>query len=217
MGNLVLFAADWTKIIVPIVFFVLWALQQVAAGRQKAAKAPRAPRPQKPRPDAAEALRRQIETYLAETEQGEGAAAKGPAGATRKDRRGAATARQSADRPRSDAKRPAEPRPAQPRTQPSGPERLEPQRLEPEATDQASVASEVVASHIAEHVEDLYDHRVGHLRPSSLAAASTTDESASKTAAKAPVTPERIIDVIRNPRQLRNAIVLSNILERPRF
>ena len=53
------------KVLAPVLFFVIWALQQVAAGRQKAAaKAPRAPKAQKPRQDAAEALRRQIETYL---------------------------------------------------------------------------------------------------------------------------------------------------------
>ena len=217
MAGLAIFAdGEWVKVIVPVAFFVIWALQQVAAGRQKAAgAAPRAPRPQKPRQDAAEALRRQIETYLAETDEAarKNPDAAAPAAGPRRTRRGAGSPEQQKRQSAADSRQPREEHPrrepvkasfAKSEASASAPEPLEPESF---------------ASSIAAHVEDVFDHEVGSL-PSSRLKDTSDDQAAGEakehlTAAQL-AQPDRIIDVIRNPRQMRNAIILSTILERPR-
>ena len=210
MVNPVLFAdGEWVKVLAPVLFFVIWALQQVAAGRQKAAaKAPRAPKAQKPRQDAAEALRRQIETYLAETEnqserQPDAAAASDRAPARRRVRRSPTADPTRAERPAAAA--------AGRRTKRKKPQAA-PQTEAPAPDIADTEVSDVVASSLASHVEDVFTHEVGRLRGSTLGESTPAEEPKQPTAAEL-AHPDRIVDVVRDPRQLRNAIILSTILE----
>jgi hypothetical protein len=237
---LTLFAAagDWTQVIVPIVVFVIWLINQIANANK--GNAPQGPKPQANRPAIPNP--RQNRGPLEEVEQFLRDARKAMEG-------------QQQQRPAQNAPRPAQQRPQQ-RAQTPKPPRLPKQqkkadkspprkplseqpRLRPQDSDReldeiklgGSVAQHVsehlgagskfderagrlshiqqsVDQDIGAHVKSAFDHQVGSL--SQQGGGATLDAPA---LGDNPATS--ILALLRDPQGMRNAIILQEILQPP--
>jgi hypothetical protein len=237
-----LFAAvgDWLQFLVPLVFFIIYAINQLLSGN-KNKQQPSAPRipprrnpeaerplrseppgapPNKPARGGQAQLNAEIEEFLKRAEQ----------------RRGEGSRREGV------AQRPPEP----PQRRPSSPE--PPQRgqapLEPASSsdpeprrDFSSVSTSVEqhlgnrgfsqrAEHLAddiaradenmeEHLKQAFGHRVGTLGASTPGRLASTTDVAATISVDASSTILALADMLTSPQKIRQAIVLREILDRP--
>jgi hypothetical protein len=230
MNQFVLFA-DWTDLIVPVVVFLVWIINQMVGGKKAAPQPPRPqPRPNVPPPAAGpkpagqRGLMDEVEQFLREA-------------------RRAMEQQQQKPAPKPappQAVRPQQPRPQQKQKQPRRPEKAAarpPQRLQQHAADRplddvdlgGSVARHVeqhldttsrfaeragrlshlqqqVEHDIGDHVRSKFDHQVGTLATQSATAADAT---------AAPNPAAQIAAMLADPVSIRNAIVLHEILSPP--
>ena len=176
MNDFTLFAdGEWMRLLVPLIFFVIWAAQQIAAANMQKPKARGAVRPKQPQ--APDALRREIDAYVKETRQ-----------------------RQQQQKPQKEKNRQRKPR-----------------KPRPVAKQPKPVAAESkIAARMAEHeqhVHDVFDHAQLPATASSSAAQKNGQEpreQSSKLAAE-------IVAMLRKPESVRRAMILNEILERPKF
>lgn len=239
LAGLILPAAQWTEVIVPIVVFVIWIINQIAnlnKGKPQGPK-PQANRPPLPNPRQNRGPLEEVEQFLRDTRK-----------AMEGQQRGAGQQvapppqRQQLQKPKpqqqkqqKQTKKPEKPAPRKSLAEQS---RLRPQADEGEwdrATLGGSVAEHVsqhlggnkfdertgrlsqiqksVEQDIGTHVKGAFDHQVGSLAVQRDAVA---DSSAAADVLSDVENPAaQIIAMLRDPQSLRNAIVLQEILQPP--
>ncbi|MGD9720886.1 MAG: hypothetical protein AB7O59_14440 [Pirellulales bacterium] len=230
---------DLLTFLVPLVFFVIYALNQLLAAKanqqpkgnppQRRPNQPRAERPmrppQPPEPQGGAAqLNAEIEQFLKRASQ----------------RRGERPARERAARTQPPPKAPQRSPARTPRSAtPPAPLREEPVDVEPvETRDFDAVAASVEqhigrrdftqrTEHLADdivradqqmeaHLHEAFDHRVGTLpdQASRQGEARATDTGTEAQRA-APAAAAALVEILRTPQGMRQAIVLGEILARP--
>jgi len=219
LPSTVLFAAgiDWLEAILPILFIGFWIVSQVFAVLRRVAGGPakppvvrvpdlvrdegRVPRPPvQPEGDPRAELEKQIADFLRQV-TGEAPAAAPP--------RAPAT-------PPPAPKRPAPlPVPVAKRPQPGAPP--SPATARRESVGERHVGTlDIQPSTVARHVQDAFEHQLGHLHSGLERPA---DEGAPKAAAQRvdgrQITARDLVAAARDPATIRQAILLREILERP--
>lgn len=228
----VLFAADWFEVVVPIVVFVIWIINQIS-GVKKAAGRPPA-RPNAPPAGNAPAagqrgLMDEVERFLREARQAmeqqkPGARPQQPQPAAKPGAKAKPNVR-SPKTPRRKEEKPAPRRSLaeQTKLQPQAAEReldeirlggsvaqhvrehLDTSRFD-ERAGKLSHLTQTVEQDIGSHVRGVFDHSVGSLSQQNAAAESTVDAQSSAA---------QIVAMLRDPAGMRNAIILQEILSPP--
>jgi hypothetical protein len=238
VGDMHLAAVDWGEVIVPIVVFVVWVINQLAGGKKPGnVQPPRRPpvvppgggKPVQPNAPARGGLMDEVEQFLRQAKQAMEDAQK-------------PKPRPQKPQPVATSQRPAPPKQKQqkgggkqnPRKNESQPQRkslAEQSRLQP-STGERSLGGGV-AAHVQQHLDtSRFDERAGklsHLKQTVeqdigghvhgaldhqlgryAAQAETTADDGSSTAAMS-----ELIAMLREPQSLRNAIILQEILTPP--
>ena len=218
------------SLIVPVVFGVIWVLNQIFKNVNKAQ--PPAPRPgAAPRRPAA-AVDQEIEAFLRRAAQAKGGAP--PPGQPAAPQRPMNAPRPAtAQRPR------ASQSPGRPAAPPPLPQANQPVRRLAR-TDEQPHSHESIEEHVGrhintqdvgeradhlvkadravneldQHVHRALDHQIGHL-VSGASSPNPTDTAATVAIAPASAAAAGILQVLSTPEQLRNAVILTEIFQRP--
>ncbi len=216
-GNMLILAADWWEVAAGLIFFILYGVGQLIAGRDEAKRKKEQPRPPRPRPpqagqaeaqaqppNQADPLRREVEEFLR----------------------------------RAQGKQVESPSPRQ--LKPAPTKRQRPQRSlqaeppkRPKLTERTELRSEGVAEHVARHLsteqisehtshlgetvaqaddrleahlQEKFTHQIGSLK--------SRDPVAEETVQQATIA-EEIKRLMSQPTGMRQLIVASEILRRP--
>lgn len=237
-----LFAAigDWLQFLIPLVFFIIYAINQLLSGNKTKPQPPPPRNPPRRKPEVERPLRSEqpaappnkparggqaqlnaeIEEFLKRAEQRRG---EGPRRETLAQRP-----------PEPPQRRPAPPEPAQRRPAPlepvGGSEGERRRELSSVATSVEqhlgnrgfSQRAEHLADDIArsdenmeEHLKQVFGHRLGTLGEPSPGRLTSTTDVAATISADASSTILALADMLTSPQKIRQAIVLREILDRP--
>jgi hypothetical protein len=201
---------EWMKLIVPLVMFSIWAMNRLFGGESPAAKQAKARQQARANPPPPPADKQRVEDEVSEFLR-RAAQQRNTAGHTRTpqppqppvvQRRSPAPTQKEIS-----AAAEAERAAARPRT-------LTPTISDPLGqrvlTDRTVDAKEVVQAEAAmqSHLSQVFGHKLGTLAGNQSATAAPTGETSSAPA-------NEVIEMLRDPHSIRDAIIVSEVLRRP--
>lgn len=234
-GAPVLLAANWMEFVIPVVFFVIWLINQIAAANKN--KPPPGPKPQGNRPAIPNPRQNrgpleEVEQFLREARKAmEAQQQRGPQPQVAQPQR----QQQQKPKPQQRQQKQQPKRQEKPnhRKASSAPPRLRSQDDEGEwnRAQLGGSVSQHVSEHLAgnkfderagrlsqikqsvdqdigTHVKSAFDHQIGSLSPQSTASAQPTSDIGEN-----PMTA--LLAMLRDPQSMRNAIILQEILQPP--
>ncbi|HZZ81423.1 MAG TPA: hypothetical protein VFE62_23175 [Gemmataceae bacterium] len=200
--------AEWLRLIVPLVAFLIWAMNRLLGGESPAAKQAKARQQARANPPPPPADKQRVDDEVSEFLR-RAAQQRGTAGHTRTppppqpppvQRRPAVAPPQEAAA--AEAARPARPRTLSPTfSDPLGQRALAERKVEAKEVVQAEAAMQ-------SHLSQVFSHQVGTLAADKQATASAASEPP-------PAPTDEVVEMLRDPHSIRDAIIVSEILRRP--